>query len=73
MTAEQVLRKVLTVLNLLSKPLHSPGAQCVGHLEDHSDMTEEEVLKALAEHEREVAPVLRYYKARLGLMVLLRC
>lgn len=36
-------------------------------------MTEEEVLKALAEHEQEVAPVLRYYKASPCLLVLLRC
>jgi adenylate kinase family enzyme len=31
-------------------------------------MTEQQVLAALEEHEREVAPVLRYYKERMKLV-----
>ncbi|KAI7840645.1 hypothetical protein COHA_005666 [Chlorella ohadii] len=54
-------------------PAIHPPEQCVGHLEDHSDLTEQQVLAALAEHEREVAPVLRYYKASLVSKRWLRC
>lgn len=41
------------------------GTQCLGHLEDHGDKTESQVLEQLEQHESQVAPVLRHYKASL--------